>query len=84
MKKDLTIYKFLAFGAIGLYLYKLSQAQGKSLGGDTGKLVDHVMLHANIHPNIEPFVRNAAKSMVDKVVEKHNGMKTVDGTEKDL
>lgn len=71
------IYKMIALGAVGLYMYKTMQENGGTLNGNpnnlyfnSDKLVDHIMVHTDLHPNIRPFVESTCKKAAEKIL--HN------------
>lgn len=76
IKNDgVTPWKYLALGAVGIYLYKAMRANGGTLNGNphqiyfnSDKLVDHIMVHTNINPDLRPFVERACKKAAAKVL----------------
>jgi hypothetical protein len=77
---SITIYKWIAIAAVGLYLYKASQANGGSLSGNnmgindqrlrenSDKIVDSVTPWLGIqNPILKEAVRHGAKHIMRRV-----------------
>ena len=76
-KDALTYYKWIAFGAMGIYLFKLSRNQGSSLFGgepvsigntkismNTDKIVDTVSPWIQLNPMQKEMVTTALKEFL--------------------
>lgn len=76
MAKDLTIYKYIALGAMGLYAYKKFQSDPISLGRSSqdvsnkaNKLIDNITEFKNMPPHYRAYINNIAKNMAKKYIE---------------
>ena len=77
----LNILRIVAFGAFGLYLYKVYRKEG-SLGSvtknpqkfavNTGKLVDSALLWTNLTPEHKMLLRKLGKDTLDGVLDSKN------------
>lgn len=71
----LNLLRYLAFGAVGFYLYKTYRSEGSigsALGAgklsiDTDRMVDTVMPWVNLPPHQVELLREGAKQFASKV-----------------
>lgn len=72
MKKD--IWKYIAFGALGVYVYKQWQENPHTLGSSeevkekANRLIDNLALRANI-PHLSGMIKTATHSAIDERME---------------
>lgn len=76
MAKDLSLYKFLALGALGLYAFKKFQSNPKSLGHSpqevsqkANKIIDNLIHDINIPPQYRHPLNNIAKKVAETYIE---------------
>lgn len=73
--KQLTPYKFILFGALGLYLWKLNRVNrqedtGTKVSIDTDKMARAAMPYVPVSDHAAPVVEEGIKNVLNVVFEK--------------